>query len=246
MSQQSPYICNFYFIPNADDNILDYKLVYEYGKQSLSIQSVILHFTSAFYSLISALEFLESINLYYPKVELSNLVYCTNDSPNQLDGSYKLINQFCFDDYFDFIVNVYLNPDIPQRQINQQIKRKKFINLNELKMIVKEILVIHPRIYDPSHQLSNILVFDKYLERLDAQDFAFMDILNKFKELFNINKNCNIGYSSSVSYQNNQSSYFHSGNKHQYLNSNKPGAQVLGTYYHLFYAKIIILIERSE
>lgn len=236
MSQQSPYICNFYFIPNINKNDQNYKFVYEYGKQGLTNHSIIFHFTSVFYSLISALEFLESINLFYPKINLFNIVYCTNDSENKLNGSYKLINQFCFDNFFDFIINIYLSPNVSEKQICEHVQKHRLSNLNDFKIIVKEILLIHPRLYDPSHQLSNILIFDKYLERINTNNFSFMNILNKFKELFNIDKNCNISYNSIQKYQHNTHHNFHSNNKYGHSSINKPEINVLGIYYSLHFS----------
>ena len=226
MKVNSPYICVLYFNTGSDIDPSRHDIVYEFGEQNLNFTNIIPQFTSAFYSIISGLCFLESINLFYPQVDLQNLVFCKDDSLDKLNGTYKLLNQFCFDEFFNFIVNVYLNSSLKKSDVNKELKRRRNKNLNELRLLVKQVLMLHPRIYDPNHQLSNINILDKYLDQLDRDFFTFVGILTKFKELFDINKNSNKNYNHA-----NVSTNYLTGNGHSnQLNYNRSLNHSLGIY----------------
>lgn len=209
ITKQTPYICDFYFITNMKENSSNYELAFEFGEQRTNYHNIISDFTPAFYAMLSGLEFLESINLFYPNLSLNNLLFCYNPSDKHIPQTFKLVNHFGFDHFFDFIVKVYLNPNVGPAQTNKLVNKEKIQNLIQLKMILSKIIGMNPRLFDPSHQLSNILIFEKYLNHLDSENFTFANICFKFKEIFDINKNKNKYFNNQID----SSNTFYSGHK---------------------------------
>lgn len=199
MNKTSPYISSFFFISESKTKANYFRLVFEYGKSGLTYFSILDRFTLAMNCLISALDFLDSINLFHPRVDLRSLVSLNkNDSTLKnsfgLDYKFKMINQFCYSEFLDFITNIYLSSNKTSLEIKSILLSKKIMNFKDIQRIVSETIKYNPKILDPAHRLSNLVHFQTYLTRLNPKNFSYSQIKYKFKELFNIIKNSNINY----------------------------------------------------
>lgn len=188
MKKTSPYISSFLFISQSKSKTDFFHLVFEYGNPGISFQNVLNSFVKICFSMLSALEFLEGIDLFYPVLSLDCLIQIDNSSDS---NQFKLINQFCFSDFLDFITDVYLSSQKTPFQIRSILANKKAQNIKEFTQIISKIISYNPNIRDVSHELSNIIFFQKYMEQINPSMTPYPVIKAKFLELFDFNRNMN-------------------------------------------------------
>lgn len=186
MNKTSPFISSFLFITESHHNSNIYSLVFESGRKNLHFQKLLPVFCPVMVCLLRSLEFLESIQLFYPRLHLDSVVE-TNSNPQR----FKLINQFCFTNFLSFITDVYLSDHLSPEKLSGILQQKKEANLNELLSLLSKTISQNPELRQPSHFLSNILFFELYLKQINPKSFTFLKIFKKFEELFDTSQNIN-------------------------------------------------------
>lgn len=189
MNRQCPQIASFLFISENHSQEHLFYLVFEFGQRRLTRADFARQFTQVVDTLLRGLAFLESIQLFYPSVTLDNLICFDSPSP-----SFKLINQFCFQEVFRFVVEYLLNVKISDKKkfgILDNMKRKA---LREFAEILAQFSRDEPILVSSKGELSNLGVFREYIEECFRGDFLFKDILDRFLELFDVDKNQNKGH----------------------------------------------------
>lgn len=186
MNKASPFIASFFFITESPANPNLYSLVFEAGPRNLQYSRLAAVFCPVFRAVLGALEFLESIQLFHPRVGLESVV--------QVEGArpvFKLINQFCYSNFLSFITNVYLSDSHSPGALQKILQQKKEANLDELRAMLARCISQNPVIRQPSHPLSNIMFFEFYLQQLDPRRASFADVARKFEEFFDVPRNAN-------------------------------------------------------
>ena len=201
MNNTSPFISSFFFITEARNKPNVFNLIFEGGKVHLDYSDLSC-FVSILHSVISALEFLESIHLFHPRIDLQNVIRVQ-------EKTYKLINQFCFNDFLGFITDTYLSNNLSPGELNKILLHKRKQNLLELRAMVSQMIIHHPQINQTWHSLSNLSVFESFLNEAINRNASFNQINIKFKELFDKNQNTNKGYThqSPVTYSSSKKTY---------------------------------------
>ena len=186
MNNTSSFISSFLFITESSSRSSVFNLIFQSGQRNLTFSNLLSECTSLLHSVISALEFLESIHLFYPQVKLDHVVRTSHGLVE-----FKLLNQFCFSDFLLFITNVYLSDTHSSSQLNDLLKGKRQKNLQELREMVSQLLRSHPQVRQPSHFLSNLVPFELFLLNLNNKQFSFKIVKNKFMEFFDVKANKN-------------------------------------------------------
>jgi hypothetical protein len=187
MNNTSQYISSFFFITEAKQKPNVFNLIFEGGKIDLGFSNILQETISILNAVISALEFLESIQLFHPKIGIENVIQVR-------DGSYKLVNQFCFSDFLGFITDVYLSNNLSSAELNRILMSKRAQNLGELRGMVSRIIITNPQIRQNWHSISNLTVFENFLNEALNRGISFKQIKSKFEELFDVLGNCNRGF----------------------------------------------------
>ena len=194
MNNTSPFISSFFFITESKQKANTFNLIFESGQQNLQYRNLISDFTKVFECILSALEFLEGIQLFHPFICLDSIVKITNKNQK-----FKLINQFCYSDFLNFITNIYLSNNKSQSDLRVILKSKRIQNLREFQDMVNQMINHHPEIRNSSHFLSNLTSFQSYLNQIDLNRFSYRMIKDKFKEFFDIDRNRNKNFNSNIS-----------------------------------------------
>ena len=136
---------------------------------------------------------------------------------NNQTQKYKLVNQFCYSDFLNFITNVYLSNNNSPSDLNNVLRSKRIQNLREFQEMINQMINHHPQIRNSSHFLSNLIPFETFLRQIDLGRFSYRMIKNKFFEFFDSQKNTNKNYVSNIS-----QSYLGSESKYSYQKKSYP------------------------
>ena len=139
---------------------------------------------------------MEGIQLFYPKISLSHVVRVNAERGSP---KFKLINQFCFQETFKFVVEYLLNVEVTQTKQNKILKEMKFKSLSELCDLVSDFQRTFSYKCSKSSNLSNVGVFRNFLEKKKTSDFSFQEVLFEFLNLFDVENNQNSGFTKSGS-----------------------------------------------
>jgi hypothetical protein len=186
MNNTSPFISSFFFITESKNKANVFNLIFESGRGNLQYSNILPVVVKVLHSVICALCFLDSIQLFYPRLDLKNIV--------EIEGTqnqFKLINQFCFNDFLKFITEIYLSNHLTGNELKRILENKKRQNLMELRGMVTKIVIHHPQIKQNWHFLSNLQVFELFLNEAVSRNFSCQKIKSKFEELFDLTQNSN-------------------------------------------------------
>lgn len=194
MNNTSPFISSFFFITESKLKPNSFNLIFESGQRNLKYRDILSNFTQVFECLLSALEFLEDIQLFHPLICLDSVMKVDNQSQK-----FKLVNQFCYSDFLNFITNIYLSNNKSQSDLKILLRKKRIKNLREFQDMVNQMINHHPQIRNSSHFLSNLVPFETYLRQIDLGRFSYKMIKIKFLEFFDSKKNTNKDFVSNIS-----------------------------------------------
>lgn len=186
MNKTSPHISSFFFICGTKDKENCFDLVFEYGRNDVSAGSVGGRVLEVFHILISALEFLDEIKLFYPALGWDALL--------RIGNSFKLVNQFCFPDFLHFVTNSLLNIQQNSYSLIRILRQRKATNFLAVQRMLKQVWALNPEFAQAQHRFSNLAIFMKYLGLQDPDRVDYTTIRRKMEELFDLEKNSNRGY----------------------------------------------------
>ena len=191
MNKRCPEISSFLFISENKMKENIFYLVFEFGTQMASKNDFGRDFTGIILMILKALIFMEGIQLFYPKISLSHVVRVDNDigPPN-----FKLINQFCFQETFKFVVEYLLNVEVSEKKQTQILTEMKLKSLSELSDMIHDFQKSFPSQCSKDSKLSNVANFRSFLEHKKSSRFSFREILHEFLRLFDVENNKNKGY----------------------------------------------------
>lgn len=133
LSQQSPNICDFYFINNNLQNKDLYDLLFEYGPvidTSIQTERELWNFIV---QIVDALCFLEENLLHYPVVAKKYVIKFSKDK-------IKLLNPYCFPDFIKEVIQIYLNPMNPMSSRRKYNKLQITRNIKEFGIMIITLL----------------------------------------------------------------------------------------------------------
>lgn len=186
MNKRCPQIASFLFISENRDLEHIFFLVFEFGTQVVTDAEFGPNFTRIISAMLKALAFMEDIQLFYPKLTLSNVIRTGSDR-----SSFKLINQFCFKETFRFVVEYLLNVQVSEQKQLQLLNRMKNRSLCDLIDLLNQYQRDFPTLCEPVGPLSNIQTFLSFVKSHLSHPFSFASISEKFESLFDISSNRN-------------------------------------------------------
>lgn len=189
MNKTSPFISSFLFISEAHQQANVFGLIFESGHRRLTYSQILPVSIKILFSVISALEFLEDIQLFYPHLHLGSILEM-QDRP----GTFKLINQFCFSDFLDFITQVYLSERQTPAKLKRVLEEKRSMNMMQLQAMVTQVVEHHPQLRQSPHAASNLVLFDLFLREAVKRKMPYRQIKRKFEELFDVESCTNRGH----------------------------------------------------
>jgi hypothetical protein len=194
MNKKCPQIASFLFISENRTQEHLFYLVFEFGSQRISPGDMTRHFTKVIDTLLKGLVFMESIQLFYPHVSLGNIIKVSPEVGTNKYPEFKLINQFCFQEVFRFVVEYLLNVKISEKKkmgILEEMKRK---SLREFRNLIEDFRRKNANLCSVPGPLSNVGKLLDFVTQVLKLEFTFKDIHDRFLSLFETVENVNKGY----------------------------------------------------
>lgn len=185
MNKTSPNISSFFFICSTQAKGNCFDLVFEYGRNDVSAGSLGDGVLQLLRVILEGLRFLDEIKLFYPDLGWSSVL--------RVGSGFKLINQFCYPDFLQFVTNTLLNVEQNSYSLTRILRQKKRENFGNLCRMLREILGLNSDL-NFGHRFSNLGILLKYMELQDPERVQYSEVIKKMEELFDFGLNGNKGY----------------------------------------------------